>query len=183
MLKIQVLGKGLIPRGYGIAPKKNPFPADLILIETILQTPGLKVRMQHPGDGHFIDVTTSNIKKLWNQYSDKYVKDPKAGMSTKVEVKKPESKPLAGPTIPSPTLPTIETPVEEVKVEEKVEEKIEVVKEEVKEEAKKEEKVEEKTDTFKPMTNDNYNNQKKNKHGNNNNNNNFKPIQNPNNKD
>lgn len=179
MLKIQVLGKGLIPRGYGIAPKKNPFPADLILIETILQTPGLKVRMQHPGDGHFIDVTTSNIKKLWNQYSDKYVKDPKAGMFAKVEVKSPESKPLAGPTIPSPMKPMIETPVEEVKIEEKIEE----VKEEVKKEAKEEEKVEEKTDTFKPMTNDNYNNQKKNKHGNNNNNNNFKPMQNPNNKD
>jgi len=32
MLNIQVLGNGLIPRGLGLAPRLEPFPADYILI-------------------------------------------------------------------------------------------------------------------------------------------------------
>ena len=173
MLKIQVLGKGLIPRGYGLAPKKNPFPADLILIETILKNPGLKVRMMHPDDGHFVDVTTKNVKRLWDAYSDKYTKDPKDGMHGKVSTHVAPVKPVAPKVEPkeepvvTPTdvlKPQVETPVTE----------------EVKEEDKQETKTEEKQDGFKPMTNTNYDNNKKNKH---NNNNNFKPMQNPNNKD
>lgn len=183
MLKIQVLGKGLIPRGYGLAPKKNPFPADLILIETILKNPGLKVRMMHPDDGHFVDVTTKNVKRLWEAYSDKYTKDPKDGMHVKVSTNiapvklvapKVEQKeePVVAPT--DVLKPQVETPVtEEVKEETKPVES--------KEEDKQEAKTEEKQDGFKPMTNTNYDNSnKKNKH---NNNNNFKPMQNPNNKD
>lgn len=183
MLKIQVLGKGLIPRGYGLAPKKNPFPADLILIETILKNPGLKVRMMHPDDGHFVDVTTKNVKRLWEAYSDKYTKDPKDGMHVKVSTNVAPVKPVAPKVeqkeepLVAPTdvlKPQVETPVtEEVKEETKPAES--------KEEDKQETKVEEKQDGFKPMTNTNYDNgNKKNKH---NNNNNFKPMQNPNNKD
>lgn len=181
MLKIQVLGKGLIPRGYGLAPKKNPFPADLILIETILKNPGLKVRMMHPDDGHFVDVTTKNVKRLWDAYSDKYTKDPKDGMHGKVSTNVAPVKPVAPkveqkeePVAPTDVLkPQVETPVtEEVKEETKPVES--------KEEEKQETKTEEKQDGFKSMTNTNYDNNKKNKH---NNNNNFKPMQNPNNKD
>ena len=183
MLKIQVLGKGLIPRGYGLAPKKNPFPADLILIETILKNPGLKVRMMHPDDGHFVDVTTKNVKRLWDAYSDKYTKDPKDGMHGKVSTNVAPVKPVAPKVeqkeepVVAPTdvlKPQVETPVtEEVKEETKPVES--------KEEDKQETKTEEKQDGFKPMTNTNYDNNKKNKH--NNNNANFKPMQNPNNKD
>lgn len=73
MLKIQVLGKGLIPRGYGLAPRKEFFNADLNFIGTILMTPGLKVNMLNPEDGKIIQVTNSNIKRLWNKYrSDVY---------------------------------------------------------------------------------------------------------------
>lgn len=181
MLKIQVLGKGLIPRGYGLAPKKNPFPADLILIETILKNPGLKVRMMHPDDGHFVDVTTKNVKRLWEAYSDKYTKDPKDGMHGKVSTNVAPVKPVVPkaeqkeePVAPTDVLkPQVETPVtEEVKEETKPVAS--------KEEDKQETKTEEKQDGFKPMTNTNYDNNKKNKH---NNNNNFKPMQNPNNKD
>ena len=39
MLKIQVLGNGFIPRGLGIAPRREPFKADLLLIQTILASP------------------------------------------------------------------------------------------------------------------------------------------------
>ena len=69
MLKIQVLGNGLIPRGYGIAPRKDPFPADLVLIGTILNAPGLKVNMLHP-DGRYIPITKSNLKRMWESYSN-----------------------------------------------------------------------------------------------------------------
>lgn len=169
MLKIQVLGKGLIPRGYGLAPKKNPFPADLILIETILKNPGLKVRMMHPDDGHFVDVTTKNVKRLWEAYSDKYTKDPKDGMHVKVSTNVAPVKPVA-PKVEQKEEPVV-APTDVLKPQ---------VETPMTEEVKEETKTEEKQDGFKPMTNTNYDNNKKNKH---NNNNNFKPMQNPNNKD
>jgi len=68
MLKIQVLGKGLIPRGYGLAPRKEFFKADLNLIQTILMTPGLKVNMLNPEDDKIIAVTNANVKRLWERY-------------------------------------------------------------------------------------------------------------------
>ena len=81
MLKIQVLGHGLIPRGHGLAPCKEPFPADLMLIKIILSSPNLKVKMVHPGDGHLLDVTRKNVDKLWAAYSDKYDSNVMAGKS------------------------------------------------------------------------------------------------------
>jgi hypothetical protein len=84
MLKIQVLGKGLIPRGYGLAPRKEFFKADLSLIQIILTTPGLKVNMLSPVDGKIIPVTRENVKKLWDKYRSDRIqnvvvekKDPK----------------------------------------------------------------------------------------------------------
>ena len=88
MLKIQVLGRGLIPRGYGLAPRKTPFFADLMMIETILHTNGLQVVMIHPEDGHGVRVTTQNVRKLWNAYSDKYKSDVRAGKTKAPAVSK-----------------------------------------------------------------------------------------------
>ena len=70
MLRIQVLGTGMIPRGLGLAPRKEPFYADLTLIGTILSTPGLTVNMIHPGNGRIIEVTSSNCKSMYQKYSD-----------------------------------------------------------------------------------------------------------------
>ena len=83
MLKIQVLGRGMIPRGYGLAPRKEFFNADLNLIGTILMTPGLKVNMLNPEDGKIIQVTNSNLKTLWNRYRSDINRPSKV-----VEVKK-----------------------------------------------------------------------------------------------
>ena len=116
MLKIQVLGRGLIPRGYGLAPRKNPFPADFTLIETILHTNGLQVNMVHPDDGHLVAVTTHNLRRLWNSYSDKYNK-PVSGTSTPTE--KPVSK-VTAPVqqqAPQKTEPVVQAPKQETKVE------------------------------------------------------------------
>ena len=65
MLKIQVLGHGLIPRGMGIAPRKEPFYADLNLIGLILQTPGLSVNYV-TSLGTLQPLTTKNLKKVWD---------------------------------------------------------------------------------------------------------------------
>lgn len=70
MLKIIVLGNGLIPRGLGLAPRKEPINADLNLIQLILSTPGLKVKMLHPEDGHLVDLTKSNLTSNWQKYSN-----------------------------------------------------------------------------------------------------------------
>ena len=77
MLQIQVLGKGMIPRGYGLAPRKEFFKADLNLIQTILATPGLTVNMLNPETKKVIPVTKANVKTLWNKYRlDKVIVSP-----------------------------------------------------------------------------------------------------------
>lgn len=183
MLKIQVLGKGLIPRGYGLAPKKHPFPADLILIETILKTPGLKVRMEHPADGHMVDVTTSNIKKLWAAYSDKYTNDPNRGMY-KRNVSRPTvpDKPVDTqvPYVPVPAHDNNTPAVSEASADAAVE-KGETTDNSKTEESKETTTVEAKEETKEDNSGNNSQNNSKNNYKNNKHNNgNFKPIQNPN---
>lgn len=69
-LKIQVLGKGLIPRGLGLAPRKTPFNADLTLINTLLNTPGLQLNYLNPDDGRLLPLTRQNAKRVWDKYKD-----------------------------------------------------------------------------------------------------------------
>lgn len=90
MLKIQVLGKGLIPRGYGIAPKKTPFPADLTLIGIILSTPGLKVNFLNPETNVFSPLTRENYQRTYKKYENYRRNNPPAINTT--EVKNDESK-------------------------------------------------------------------------------------------
>lgn len=70
MLNIIVLGKGLIPRISKLAPVKTPFKADLTLIQTIINTPGLQVKYIDPETNTPKDLTKNNCKGIW----DKYVK-------------------------------------------------------------------------------------------------------------
>ena len=76
MLKIQVLGKGLIPRGLGLAPRKTPFDADLTLITTILNTHGLSVNYVNPEDGRLLPLNRQNCKRVWDKYNNLTPKDP-----------------------------------------------------------------------------------------------------------
>lgn len=68
MLKIQVLGRGLIPRGHGIAPKMEPFPANVMLIGTILSTPGLQVNFIHPETNKAVPLTRANYQKIYQTW-------------------------------------------------------------------------------------------------------------------
>ena len=72
MLRIQVLGHGMIPRGLGLAPHRQLFWADKLLIQTILTDSRLSINMQHPVDGRLIPLNRTNLDKLWDSYSDKY---------------------------------------------------------------------------------------------------------------
>lgn len=83
MLKIQVLGKGLIPRGFGLAPRKEPFSADLTLITTILNTNGLMVNYVNPSDGRLLPLNRQNVKKVWDKYNNWTVTSPAPADTTR----------------------------------------------------------------------------------------------------
>lgn len=71
MLFIQVLGTGIIPRGFGLAPRKEPFKADLLLIQTILASPSkFTVNMLHPTTKRFVEITNKNVRTMYERYSD-----------------------------------------------------------------------------------------------------------------
>ena len=97
MLKIQVLGQGLIPRGHGIAPKKEPFPADLTLIGLILGTPGLKMNYINPETNQLAPLTRDNYQKVYAKYPN--------GTAVKAVVKQAEED-------QAPTTPVAPTPKE-----------------------------------------------------------------------
>jgi len=167
MLSIQVLGSGLIPRGYGIAPRKEFFKADLNLITTILSTNGLKVNMKTP-DGKIIPLNNSNVKKMWDKYRSDNIQSVKKNVETPKSPVAPVVEPPKAPEVTN-VPPVVTPPVDPVKPNEsKVEEpKVEVVKQEEKKvEEKKEEKVETPASApIKPVINDNKgnNNQNNNK--------------------
>lgn len=142
MLRIQVLGKGLIPRGYGLAPRLDPFPADLMMIATILNTNGLTVNYIHPEDGKPRLLTKANVKRVYDTYGNGYV------------VKKPVVN-------TAPVAPVVEQPVVEKVEETKVEEPDYSPEEEVKEDT---------VQVVKSQENNKYNNNK-NYHNNKGNNN------------
>ena len=96
---IQVLGVGLIPRGRGIAPRKDPFPATQKEIELILNHGTLIPKMYNPKTNAFIQITSSNFNKLWNAFAKEIVPAkriiniPKAEAPKKEEPKREEPKP------------------------------------------------------------------------------------------
>lgn len=112
MVKIQVLGEGMIPGIGTVAPHKSPFEADYKLITRIMGHGSLKVRIQNPITKAFIPLTASNAKRMYETWND--YKAPKT-----------TSAPVLHPTTPQQTTQPViaETKVEENKVEEvKVEE-------------------------------------------------------------
>lgn len=74
MLDIIVLGSGLIPRGNGIAPRRDPFKADKATIRTILLTNGLKPYFRNPNNGKFSILTMANYEKTYDMFDNKAAK-------------------------------------------------------------------------------------------------------------
>lgn len=183
MLKIQVLGKGMIPRGLGLAPRKEFFKADLNTIYAILVTPGLKVNMLNPENGSIVPVTTTNLKKLWDKYrSDKIVESKVNTAETKaVSESSNEKVAIVAPVLEPDAKENKEIETSKVEVDKTTEVSSEVMKEAEeavladKEEKAEEVKVEQKSEaapvTIKPVMNpeNGANNNTNNSKGNNNN--------------
>jgi hypothetical protein len=131
MLKIQVLGRGLIPRGHGLAPKKDPFPADLMTIGAILSTPGLSATYIHPEKNKALPLTRDNYQTIYKKFDNAHLSKkevPEQKLEQEVELTD-HIHTVVGST-------TVEPPVETVEVVEAaapVEEKKEVVVVETKE--------------------------------------------------
>lgn len=140
MLKIQVLGSGMIPRGLGIAPRLEPFKADFSLLGTILGTAGLEVNYFNPATGKFEKLTKKNFRRVWDAYSN-YKEDVKPVETkpadhvvnynnTAPEVHHVEAPVVQQPmAVEQPKVETTNTPIEpattEAKVDTKVEDKVE----------------------------------------------------------
>lgn len=169
MLKIQVLGKGMIPRGYGLAPRLEPFPADFTLITTIMSTPGLNVNMIHPETGRVVPLTNQNVKRMYETYANYKPKQnstpatsPAIPATEKVSTPEPQKviPPVQTTPQPAPVVPPVqekktETPVQQAS--EKIEEKKDAdEKKDDKKDASSERKTNEqpKNTTFKPINSD-----------------------------
>ena len=69
-LKIQVTGKGRIPRIGGLAPRKTPFKAEPDFIKLIMLTPGLGVNYLNPETNQFVKLTHVNLQAVLEKYGN-----------------------------------------------------------------------------------------------------------------
>lgn len=173
MLKVQVLGKGMIPRGYGLAPRLEPFPADFTLITTIMSTPGLSVNMIHPESGRVVPLTNQNVKRMYETYADYKPKQnttPATSPAVPAAEKTPVSEPVKViPPVqtppqnekPAPVIPPVQDKKPEAPVQQPAPEKSEDKKDE-KKDASAENKTgdQQKSTTFKPINSDDRKNNK-----------------------
>lgn len=104
MLQVIVLGSGLIPRGYGIAPRKTPFEVDMNTVKLFVYTAGLNTYAVNPTSGAKVLLTPSNYEKTYKLFT--------ATPAPVVEKPKPVTKPVAPqPKIPEPKIdPVLVTP-------------------------------------------------------------------------
>ena len=126
MLKVRILGQGLIPRGYGLAPRKDPIEVDWRFLNLLLNHGSFKVQYLDPEKKQFFDVTNANAKKVYEKFSDTNVR-------TIVKIEEPKK--VETVVVPKEVLvqpKVVEEPVVE-KVAEVIPEVVPEVKEEVKE--------------------------------------------------
>ena len=130
-LPIKVNGRGLIPRGHGLAPK-NFVKADEVLVQLIMQTPGLSMEYIHPDSNTLTKITRTNYQELFAAH-EAYLNGG--------------NKPKSTPSVSNPAPVNPPTSV----IEKKEEIKKEEPKVEVKPEPKDEKKEEKKDFTMKPI--------------------------------
>ena len=70
MLKIQVLGNGMVPRLGRLGPIKDPFPADKTLIATIIATSKMKINYLDPKTNKMKPITRDNLNEIWDMYGE-----------------------------------------------------------------------------------------------------------------
>ena len=71
MIRVRILGKGLIPRGGGLAPKKEPIYVDLDYLTILVYSRNLRIQYLNPDTNKFEDLLLSNFKKIYDKVSPK----------------------------------------------------------------------------------------------------------------
>ena len=102
MIRVRILGSGLIPRGGGLAPRKEPMLVDFSYLSILMNTRSLKVLYQDPVSNDFHEMNVYNFKKIYDKISpitEMRLQQEKAAKVAKekvkeVEVKTEEVKPL-----------------------------------------------------------------------------------------
>ena len=128
MIKDRILGHGLIPRGYGLAPRKEPLEIDWNFLNILLNNGSFKIQALVPDKKEFVDITIGNAKKMYELLSKKRTEvkevikvEPKVVQPVKVQpvVVKEEPIIVEEPIKVEEVVQVEEVlPVEEVKVEE-----------------------------------------------------------------
>lgn len=108
MLNVIVLGNGLIPRGFGIAPRKTPFGVDVKTLKIFTETPWIETYAINPSTGAKVLLNPTNYEKTYNAWADEYYVKP-------APAPKVTPTPVTKPYVPQPKKE--EPRKEEVKVE------------------------------------------------------------------
>lgn len=84
MLKVQVGGKGLIPRGYGIAPRKDLINVtDINFLYLLVNTIGLEPKFLNPENNKLENITKKNMKSVWDRYANYIAPVPEVDSTSK----------------------------------------------------------------------------------------------------
>lgn len=102
MIKVRILGSGLIPRGGGLAPKKEPIYVDFDYLTILMYTRSLRVQYLDPDTEKFHDMTLYNFKKTYDKLSAKFdmkIKEEREAKAKEekakaLEMKKEEVQPI-----------------------------------------------------------------------------------------
>lgn len=113
MVKIQVLGNGLIPRMGMLAPITEPFPVGRMTAATILQTsPNLTVNYLNPNDGKFHALTNQNIARVFDEFED-----DEAAATVEAPAEAPVVNETPTPVEVTDSTPSVESEVNDAPVE------------------------------------------------------------------
>ena len=113
MVKIQVLGNGLIPRMGMLAPITEPFPVGRMTAATILQTsPNLTVNYLNPNDGKFHALTNQNIARVFDEFED-----DEAAATAEAPAEAPVVNESPAPVEVTDSTPSVESEVNDAPVE------------------------------------------------------------------
>lgn len=113
MVKIQVLGNGLIPRMGMLAPITEPFPVGRMTAATILQTsPNLTVNYLNPNDGKFHALTNQNIARVFDEFED-----DEAAANVEAPAEAPVVNKTPAPVEVTDSTPSVESEVNDAPIE------------------------------------------------------------------
>lgn len=154
-IPIKVNGRGLIPRGHGLAPKSY-VKADLQLIQLILGTPGLSMDFIQEDTNTLIPLNRNNYLEIYERFVSQQSAVPVPEKKETGMLFPPLKNPITATNEMTQTAPTSNptTPVvEPTKAPEPVQRPEPVVKEEVKENTESKSNPEEKKEdfSFKPV--------------------------------